>query len=331
MITNDIYFEKNYGKLYEKIEHGVSEVFEFSCDYGMVKNQFIKREIPIDISSTKYFDIITPYGYGGPVLTEFMLGDKARLIQEYYKEFSKYCNDNYIVSEFVRFHPLINNAIDFYSVYQVENIRKTVGTNLKDFDDPIKYEFSKGCRKSIRKAIDEGISYKVTPYPETIEEFKGIYYSTMVRNNASEYYFFDDDYFEKCLKYFRKNIVLVEAVYKEKVIAAGLYFISANTIYIHLSGTLSEYRYLSPAYILKYATALWGKENGYEMIHYGGGRSNAPDDSLYLFKKHFGINTEFEFFIGKKIWNTEIYNILCMAMGANEDEKFFPAYRHKIL
>lgn len=107
----------------------------------------------------------------------------------------------------------------------------------------------------------------------------------------------------------------------------GFYFVYNDIIHIHLSGTLSEYLYLSPAYILRYAITNWGKENNYKLIHHGGGRSDSSEDGLYQFKKRFSKNTEFEFYVGKKIWNEEIYNELCKKSG-NEIE-FFPGYRKK--
>ena len=148
----------------------------------------------------------------------------------------------------------------------------------------------------------------------------------MERNKATDYYYFDDDYFENCLKYFKSNIILVEAIYDDKVIAAGLYFVYNKIIHIHLSGTLSEYLHLSPAYILRYAVTLWGKEKGYELIHHGGGRSNSPEDGLYRFKKQFGKNTEFDFYIGKRygIWR---YIKNCVKTLVLMTALNFPAYR----
>src|SRR6478735_1307981 len=116
----DVYFDDNYGKLYEKVENGKAEIFNFNYKFGIIKNQFIKREIPIRINNEIYYDIVTPYGYGGPVIIK--------------------CEENKIVSEFIRFHPILENAEDFTSVYDVKCIRKTLGTNLKDFEDPFQIE-----------------------------------------------------------------------------------------------------------------------------------------------------------------------------------------------
>ena len=316
----DIYFEENYGKLYEKMENGKQEIFSFSCEHGTVRHQFIKRSI-----DDEWFDLITPYGYGGPVITECT--DKEALVAAFSDAFSKYCQDNKIVSEFVRFHPLAENGPDFEPVYGSELVRHTVGTNLAAYSDPVAEEFSKSCRKNIRQALNKGVEYRVTEAPDSLDGFMEIYFDTMDRNEASEFYYFDKAYFRSCLEYFRKNILLVEAVYEEKTIAAGMYFVSDGTVHIHLSGTRSEYLHLSPAYILRYAVTVWAKEKGLSMIHHGGGRSNDEEDALYKFKKQFGKNTQLDFYVGRKIWNQEAYDLLCEKVNADRSSSFFPLYR----
>ena len=326
----DIYFDKNYGKLYEKIEKGKSIIYKYEDENGVVSNQFILRKIPIEIDQNEYFDIVTPYGYGGPIIEKCKKDKKNELVKSYIDAFEGYCNKNKIVSEFIRFHPILNNANDFKQVYNPQYIRNTLGTNLDKFDDPVASEFSKHCRKNIRQAIRKGISYKITKSPDNLDTFRTIYYSTMKRNHATDYYYFPKQYFNDILKFFKENIILVEAVFEGKTIASGLYFIYNKVIHIHLSGTLSEYLYLSPAYILRYAVTLWGKENEYKLIHHGGGRSNSDEDSLYKFKKQFARNTEFEFYIGKKIWNQEVYEKLCEFRKVEKNEDFFPAYRKEL-
>lgn len=315
--------------MYEKIEQGKLETFNLCNGNGHIYYQFIKRPIDISIDHNMYYDIVTPYGYGGPLIIWCEIGRKKNLIQDFNYEFQKYCRENRIVSEFVRFHPLTGNQDDFTKCYNISFDRYTVGTNLAEFTDPFQSEFSKSCRKNIRKALNNEVSYRITEKPKDVSEFKKIYYATMNRNEASEFYYFDDEYFDQCVDSFRDNLLLVEALYNQQTIAMGLYFIYDKTIHIHLSGTLNEFLYLSPAYILRYATTMWGEKNGYELIHHGGGRTTSLDDSLYLFKKQFGKNTEFEFFTGKKVWNEEVYERLCNIAGIESSSDFFPAYRKR--
>lgn len=325
-MAEDIYFDKNYGKLYEKMENGTAEIFNYQDENGKIQSQFIKRKIPVKLDDIEYYDLVTPYGYGGPIILECN-GNREELVKGFAKESEVYCHDNKIVSEFIRFHPVLGNALDFKDVYEVSFDRHTAGTDLGRFDNPFQEEFSKSARKNVRQALDKGIAYKITKAPDNIHNFKEIYYSTMKRNGADEFYYFDVGYFNQCIELYRNHILLVEAIYEEKIIAAGFYFVWKDMIHTHLSGTLSEYLHLSPSYILRYAAVLWGKENHYKIIHHGGGTDNRDDNTLYQFKKRFGKNTEFDFYTGRKIWNKEIYDRLCCITGAVGDSGYFPAYR----
>lgn len=323
----DIYFELEYGKLYEKMENGKAELFHFKNELGEIKNLFIKREIPIKIDDKIYYDLITPYGYGGPTIYNCEEKNKKKLTNDFAEAFEQYCFNNKIVSEFIRFYPLDNTALYFSDIYKLELDRKTLGTNLKEFENPFQEEFSKSCRKNIRKALKRGLTYEIEVAPDDISSFKEIYYSTMDRNGATNFYYFDDKYFQSIVANFKKNIITVSVRYEGKIIAQGLYFIYNGIIHIHLSGTLSEYLHLSPAYVLRYAVTIWGKENGYSMIHHGGGRTSSEEDGLFSFKKSFAKNTEFEFWIGKSIWNKTIYNKLVELSDVDSENTFFPLYR----
>lgn len=325
-MISDIYFDPHYGKLYEKIEDGKAVFWKYEGEEGEVIHQFILRKIPSNLGC-EWFDIVTPYGYGGP-LVRYVSDNHTReqLVEAFHGSFEKYCKENNIVSEFVRFHPIFRNADDFKNVYDVSFNRYTRGTNLCDFDDPINEEFSKSSKKIIRQLLRDGVSWKITESPSDLEMFKKIYYATMDRHSADEYYYFDDLYFEKCLNNFGDHIILVEIIYQEKIISAAICFTLGDIIHVHLSGTLPQYLNLSPAYLFKYCTVLWGKERGYKLMHHGGGKTADEQDPLYLYKQRFSKNTKFEFYIGKKIWNRETYDELCRKKG-NISSDYFPLYR----
>lgn len=329
----DIYFDPEFSKLYEQIEGGKAEHFLFENEYGSVSHTFIRRPISLPVDGRQYYDLVTAYGYGGPYVCEVLTPEgetresaKEKLLSGFAESYRTYCEENHVVSEFVRFHPLMHNADDFKELFHVEYLRNTVGTDLKAYPDFMAQEYSRRCRKNINQALRKGITAEVVEAPENLDEFEQIYYATMDRNNAADYYYFEDDYFKKCLELYRDHILLVKAIYEGKTIAAGFYFVWGKTVHIHLSGTLSDYLFLSPAYILRYAVTKWASENGIELIHHGGGRSNDPEDSLFKFKKQFGEHTEFPFCVGKKIWNRDVYERLCEGCA---DTDFFPAYRQR--
>ena len=156
-----------------------------------------------------------------------------------------------------------------------------------------------------------------------------IYYSTMDRDGADDYYYFKPEYFQEMLEKFRGHITTGKVFLADKLIAMGVYFRYGKYLHAHLSGTLSEYLEYSPAYILKYALAIYGHEQGFEVIHYGGGSSRSEENGLYKFKREFGKNTVFDFYIAKKVWNEDIYRQICETVGADINSEFFPAYREE--
>ncbi|NLM45162.1 MAG: GNAT family N-acetyltransferase, partial [Clostridiales bacterium] len=115
----DIYFEPDYGKLYEKMENGKCEIFEYTCELGTVYHMFIKREIETKVDDTVWYDLITPYGYGGPIIKRCEAGKENALVNEFGHAFAQYCKENNIVSEFIRFHPVIKNSELFKDIYDV--------------------------------------------------------------------------------------------------------------------------------------------------------------------------------------------------------------------
>lgn len=329
-LADDIYFTPEWGEVSRYIEDGEPKIFKCNSDYGTIQNQFMLRKIPLE-TKKQYYDITTPYGYGGPVITECEKGCEAQLVTQYEKEFAKYCSDHDIVSEFVRFHPIVGNALDFKEIYHAQCIRQTVGTDLTK-DDPVKEEFSKSCRRNIRKAIKFGLTWEVTQNPSDVSLFIQIYYATMDRNRADKFYYFPEIYFKKCLELFGDHVLLITVKDGDKVVAADFNLCCRKLIHNHLSGELAEYLYLFPRYAGNYAVATWGKEHGYSLIHHGGGRSNDPEDSLFMFKRQFTKDCLFDFYVGKKVWNQEAYDLLVnikeKKTGHNINTDFFPEYRY---
>lgn len=321
---NDIYFTKEYSLVHEALEDGVTKIFELKTSNGHIKHIFICRKIKWKINSKEYYDITTPYGYGGPIILKS--NNLDRLLEDYRKEFSNYCKENHIVSEFIRFHPIEKNYEFFQTLYNVKYLRNTLSTNLTKYDDPFQAEFSKSARKICKKLLKSEMNFKITENPSNLDDFVKIYYDTMDRNKAKDFYYFGDNYFNNLVLHLKKHILLIIIYKKNILIASGLYFKYNGYLHEHLSGTLKDHITESPAYLIRYAATEYGKKHNYNYIHYGGGTTNSKDDGLYKFKKRFSQNTEFKFYIGTRVWNKAIYEKL-VNKSNNNNEEFFPAYR----
>lgn len=324
----DIYYLPGYGKLCETMEEGEFKVFEYKSDAGRMINMYIKRPVPWIINGEQYYDIVTPYGYGGPIILEAV--DRDALKHEYSTTFQKHCEKEKIVSEFIRFHPIFQNYKDVDESYNVIYSRQTVGTNLRDYDDPVQKEFAKSLRRDNRKATEKGVTVSIHASPKNLNIFRKLYEETMDRNHADAMYYFPDDYYLLLETELNPYILEIQLNYEGEIIASELYFTAGDVLHAHLLGSNDKMLELAAGGLLEAAAANWGKEHGYRFIHHGGGRTSDPEDPLFRYKKKFGKHTEFEFYIGKKIWNRNVYDALVekrLKQGIIEDDEFFPRYR----
>lgn len=324
----DIYFKDAYGKICEYVDSGTCEIFVCETAAGCIKNMFIKRPVPWLVDGVQYYDIVTPYGYGGPMI--YYALDKEQLIKDYEIQFREYCLNNNIVCEFIRYHPIYENWSDFDGIYENIYSRHTVGTNLKDFDDPVQKEFGKSARKDLRKSINAGVTCTVHPAPGSLDIFRKLYEETMDRNHAEAMYYFPDEYYKLLTTELRPYVTEIRAHYEGNIIASEIYFTAGNLMHAHLLGSNQIFLELNAGILLEATAAYWGKENGYQYIHHGGGRTSADDDALLMYKKKFGKNTEFDFYIGKKIWNESVYSVLVenkILESEIKNKDFFPLYR----
>ena len=83
-----------------------------------------------------------------------------------------------------------------------------------------------------------------------------------------------------------------------------------------------EYGNLSANNLILHTAATWGKENNKKALHLGG----AFTESLFRFKHEFTKNGIYDYYVGTKVRNKEIYDKLVEKKG-NANRDFFPAYR----
>jgi hypothetical protein len=318
-----------YGKLFENPDHGKSTSFYYTSNLGSVYFSFILRAIKINDVPTGYFDIISPYGYGGPVILECPSNDKIALISDFDREFSIYCRENNIVSEFVRFHPLLNNVAYCKNIYDVELNRNTIAIDLT-LDDLFMESFSSKCRNMIRKAEKNGVSVSFDFEGQTVSDFYRLYTRTMQKNNASGYYFFTEEYFNETLHALHGKIFILNALFESEIVSAAMFMYYQKFMHYHFSATDPEHYKLSCNNLILSEAAYWGQKNQKEIFHLGGGFTTAADDPLFFFKKSFTKNGICDFWIGRRIHQQNIYQEFVkqvMATKSMTNPDFFPLYR----
>ena len=330
---SDIYFKYSYFNLYSN-EFKKPIMAYFESDLGRVAYPFMLKDISDHFNfkdklpGGKYFDIATPFGYAGHLMDAGSTECSKELMNQFYESFESYCRAQGVISEFVRFSPLLENHVHAEGVMETDYLKKMVATDLQSYGDPLYGELTKSRRQRYNKAKRSGLTVQFDFSPKSLASQLPIYYDTMDRNNAYDFFYFSKEYFEKIISKMSDNVLVVSAFLDDKLIAFELCFLCDGIINAHVAGTLSDYLSYSPSDFIATEIITWGHQNGYKYYHAGGGTTSDPEDSLYRYKKSFSKNTEFDFYLGKKIWDQEVYNNLLEISGcANNGGSFFPLYR----
>ena len=305
--------------------HGDGDPLLFHYEDVSVRgiNVVMKRDVADDehfrgqIEGGKYFDFATPYGYGGWLIE----GDKTDALFHTYEE---WCIQNDIISEFVRFHPILKNHEACKDFFEVIQLGEVVHMDL-DSPEVIWNNITSKNRNVIRKAVKNDVRIYNGRYPEIFEIFRNIYNGTMDKDKAEEYYYFEPDLYTSILDGLPQNAQVFYAVKDDIVIAASIILSANGMMNYHLSGSLQEYSSLAATNLLLYKAALWGAANGYRSFYLGGGVGSG-EDSLFKFKRAFYKGDLNHFYIGRKTYIQEKYDEL-LAMRNPIDRAFFPQYR----
>lgn len=232
----DIYFKYNYVDSFRINGDGIPQMFFLECEYGKVANVYFKRDIAeLDkfknkIDNNKFFDIVTPYGYGG-ILYE---GEDIDKLREIYKlEFEKYCITNNIISEFIRFNPMIDNHKFLKEYYSVQKIRRTIYMDLSKGEEFIWNNLKSQNRNVIRKAIKNNLKIEVSESIESMDKLIDLYYKTMDKDHASEYYYFNKEFFYSIIKNLKGNFKVFSVIYENKVIASAIILYNDEFVHYH--------------------------------------------------------------------------------------------------
>lgn len=326
----DVYWLSGYVKAFQI--HGDGEPMLFSYEGKKIRgiNVVMKRDINKDlrflgkIEEDGWFDIATPYGYGGWLIEG--AGEREELFQVY----ENWCRNNHIVAEFVRYHPLIKNYKCTTSAYDVLKLGETIAMDLSS-PEIIWENLTSKNRNMIRKAQKAGVVIYNGRYPDIFRKFRVTYSSTMDKVKADAYYYFEDAFYESILRDLSAEGQVFYAELDGIVVAASIILAANGHLNYHLSGSLKEYQNLAPSNLLLYEAALWGNANGCKTFHLGGG-VGCHEDNLYKFKRAFFRGEPYYFCIGKKIFIKDKYDELVNIRKTCEDDfndntGYFPKYR----
>ena len=319
----DVYYLSGYVKAFQIHGDGDPYLLYYDGNGLRVIYVYMRRKTSLN----EIYDSITPYGYGGVLFD----GDTSEYNRKaFWNEYLAKMQDEHIADNFVRYHPILKNSELMKDVSNVIDLGKTVAFDLASPELIWDNIISKN-RNMIRKAEKSGITIKHGKGMDLLDKFMDIYNATMAKDNAEEYYYFKRPFYESIHKDLYDNYEVFYAELEDRIIAMSIMIFANGRMNYHLSGSEMEYRHLAPSNLLLYKAAIWGYEQGCKTFHLGGGVGSG-EDNLYKFKAAFNRNSDFQFSIGKQIFNQEIYDELVKMRAAsdpsfNMSSSFFPLYR----
>lgn len=323
----DVFYLNEYVHAFaqESIQNGLPVLLYYSDGSDTAINVVFKRDISHDkklrhkIEEGRFFDLITPYGYGG---FRGNISDWDKLNRIY----KAYCMENHFICEFVRFE-LFG---DYYEHYEgeVETKTRNVVRSLELPLDEIWMDFKHKVRKNVKKANTFNLSCIVENSGTYLDDFLLIYNNTIERNDADSEYYFSREFFER-LNEMPDNIMYFHVVYEGKIISTELVIYGAKNCYSYLGGTDREYFYMRPNDYLKYEIIKWAKKKGFKNYVLGGGYG--ADDGIFNYKLCLAPHGLYDFYIGRRVFDDDTYlrlvDIRAIENPECRESEYFPKYR----
>jgi len=309
----DIYFRYPYVATATLLEAGEPVFLLQESGSSAVVYVAILREIPGGSDR----DLVTPYGYGGPLA----IGSAAPMAL-FEAQFADWCLANRVVTGFIRFHPLLENYRTAPSGYQLQQLAGTVAWRLAPDRDLLLAMHGKH-RNVVRKAQTAGLTVQVVEQPSSLTAFAELYEVTMRRQAAAQFYFFPSVYWRALEESLKAQLIRFDALLHGEVVASALCFATAPWLHYHLGATAEAARSLGASNLVLYEAARWAQGHGFERFHLGGG-VGGRDDTLLAFKRRFDPEGDCASYIGKVVHDSSRYRELT---GRDDVAGFFPAYR----
>lgn len=327
----EVYAHPAYGSLYRT--EGEPFCALMTSGEGTALYPFLLRPTTSDpalSSAGQYYDLLTPYGYGGPVW--WGDSDPAALASEFWPSFHAWAAETGVVAEFIRFSLFEETLLPYPGerTLRQPNIVRSLGLD----DETLWMDFDHKVRKNIKKAQRSGLTVEIDLDGRRFDAFYEIYTATMDRREASQTYYFPRAYFEAIHRDLERQFLYAHTLHEGKIVSTELVLASGNRLYSFLGGTHASAFELRPNDLLKFEIMRWGRENGKRDYVLGGGY--APGDGIFRYKQSFAPNGCYEFHTGSRVLNQAAYDTL---VGAKAEwhaqqghewapaEGFFPAYR----
>ena len=253
--------------------------------------------------TTEFRDISGIYGYSGPLRST----DDTAFLTQAWQAFDQWAQEQRVVSEFIRFSTYVDNKSWAHPETSVEYNRPVAIAWLPGDADTFKSQLISKTRNMIRKALKSGLVEREVDVREALPEFRALYQQTMGRNQANDFFMYDDAYYDRLLSLPSGELVLFAVYQQNEMVAAAMGLVHEQMAFYHLGASNLEASRLGAGNLALFAMASALIDRGVKCFSVGGGRTTADDDPLFRFKKSNATSVG-EFYIGKRVIDQEGYD-----------------------
>lgn len=330
----DFYHLYSYHRIAGKNGEGEPFLFVYREGERFAAVPFLMREVSqvegLETAGKGLFDVGSVYGYPGPLTNSKKVADDFS--RQFSRQLKQFFVEHSVVTAFTRLHPVLENQ-GFLTEGELIQLGETVSIDLSLSPEEQRKQFRKNHIRNIKRAYKNGVRVFLDEEWKHLDAFLDIYTLTMDKVNASQFYYFDRDYFLALRDGLGESLKLFAAEYEGKIISAGLFTVTGAMAQYHLGGTLPEYLKLSAFTCIIDEARAHAADRGAAVFHLGGGLGS-EEDSLFHFKAGFS-HCRHPFYVWKFIVNPPLYKKLEQTKEkwnrknklAYANENFSPIYR----
>ncbi|NEX64033.1 GNAT family N-acetyltransferase [Noviherbaspirillum galbum] len=229
--------------------------------------------------------IVSPYGYGGP-LHEGDPARKAAVSRDFEAALNAELRRRGCVTEFVR-EDLFSGRLADRTDGELVDHQPNVVVRLRRDPESIWNGYKNTARRNIRQAQRAGLRVSFDHRGSGLGGFLDVYYETMRRRDASDFFFIPAERFEALTAALCPlgNVAYVYVHDGDTVVASDLLLICGDALYAFLSASRASAFQKRPNDLMRHESIMWGHAHGYRHYVLGGGVS--PSDGIYRFKLAF--------------------------------------------
>lgn len=250
--------------------------------------------------SSEQLDATSAYGYPGPLANtknlppEFVAGFQRRLRDALLQE--------NVVTASTRINPFSEIAKPLLGgMGAFRHVGGIISVDLTPSDEERLRSYRRNHRKDLAKIRKLSVETVVDETFEHLKTFTELYRQSMVRVDAEERYFFDEDYFGIIAQQMTGRALLLISKIEDEIVCAGLFFHDRDVAYAHLVGYTTSKSCRSPTKLLFDDACRYFRKRGCKQLLLGGGLG-ARQDSLFHFKSGFS-DIVLPFFVWE--WNAD--------------------------